>query len=86
MSALRCVIMSKRPHEDSVFSKTSGSSEPGSLVSGNNFSINELLSNSEEPEGETPGSQARKPRNFIAAVVHTHSLFSSLLFNIVRNN
>lgn len=53
--------MSKRALEESA----SGSQEP---VAGGNISINELLSNSEDPDVQGPGSN-KKPRNFIAAVV-----------------
>ncbi|OKL64275.1 hypothetical protein UA08_00234 [Talaromyces atroroseus] len=60
--------MPKRTHEDSVFSKTLGSLDPGGQ--GNNISINELLSNSDEPEPDHSETHTRKPRNFIAAVVH----------------
>ncbi|EED18183.1 C6 finger domain protein, putative [Talaromyces stipitatus ATCC 10500] len=63
--------MSKRSHEDSVFSKTARFLEERTpSTPGNSISINELLSNSEEPEAdhsETHNS-TRKPRNFIAAV------------------
>jgi hypothetical protein len=59
--------MPKRTHEESVFSKTPGSLDPGEP--GNSISINELLSNSDEQEHDPSETNARKPRNFIAAVV-----------------
>uniref|UniRef100_A0A093UKU9 Sterol uptake control protein 2 n=1 Tax=Talaromyces marneffei PM1 TaxID=1077442 RepID=A0A093UKU9_TALMA len=60
--------MSKRPHEDSVFSKTANFLERSASTPGNSISINELLSNSEEAEADHSETHARKPRNFIASV------------------
>lgn len=62
--------MSKRPHEDSVFAKTANFLERSASTPGNSISINELLSNSEEPEVDHSEAHARKPRNFIASVVY----------------
>lgn len=61
--------MSKRPHEDSVFQKTANFLERSVSTPGNSISINELLSNSEEPDADQSETHARKPRNYIASVV-----------------
>ncbi|PCH00765.1 Hypothetical protein PENO1_046240 [Penicillium occitanis (nom. inval.)] len=60
--------MSKRPHEDSVFQKTANFLERSASTPGNSISINELLSNSEEPDADQSETHARKPRNYIASV------------------